>query len=99
MAGVPLAITLLLLAAFLVLLHLRYRAGLSERRMKRMMIHYGLDPEIADGQTIITEVRRRCRKCQFDAHCERWLAGKEAGNGSFCPNARVFQELTRPGHA
>ena len=98
MTDVSIAITMVVVAVVLVAWFLRYKAGSSERRMKRMMQHYGLDPASAsqgDVETIIREVRRRCRKCQFEGHCERWLAGKESGTSGFCPNARVFEELTR----
>jgi len=95
---VGIAIVLLIVAAALVAWFLKYKAGSSERRMRRMMLHFGLDPEIAaqgDSESIVREVRRRCRKCQFEGHCERWLDGKESGNGSFCPNSRIFEELAR----
>jgi len=95
---VRLALVLVLAAIVLVVSFLRYKSGASERRMMRMMLHYGLDPEIArkgDTETIIKEVRRRCLRCQSEGHCERWLEGKEAGGSDFCPNAKVFEELAR----
>ena len=95
-----LALVLLLVAVVLVVWFLRYKAGGSERRMMRMMQHYGLDPEIArkrDPESIVKEIRSRCRRCQSEGHCERWLEGKEAGGSGFCPNAEVFEALARSG--
>ena len=98
MTNASIAVIMILVAAVLVVLFLRYKSGSSERRMMRMMHHYGLDPQIArQGETeaIIKEVRRRCHKCQSEGPCERWLDGKEGGDSSFCPNARIFEELSR----
>jgi len=92
------AIAMVIAAVALVAWFLRYKSRASERRMMRMMQHFGLDPQIArqgDTESIIREIRRRCSKCQVEGHCERWLDGKEKGDGSFCPNARVFEELAR----
>ena len=100
MATVSIAVIMVIVAIALVAWFLWYKAGSSERRMMRMMQHYGLDPQLAkqgDAETIIREVRRRCRKCQFEGHCVRWLDGKEVGTSEFCPNARVFEELARTG--
>ena len=83
-------------ACVLVILFKRYKAAASERRMKEMLKNSGLDPEIITHGTteiIIKEVRSRCRKCQAEDVCERWLAGKEVGDNDFCPNAGVFQML------
>jgi hypothetical protein len=74
----------------------RYMAAASERRMMSMMKRAGLDPEIGkhgDTEAIIKEVR--CRRCQSEDLCERWLAREEKGGNIFCPNARVFDMLTR----
>ncbi len=76
----------------------RYMAAASERRMMSMLQCAGLDPEIAtQGETeaIIKDIRRRCRRCPSEAFCDRWLAGEEKGGNTFCPNARVFDMLTR----
>ncbi len=102
MTDASIAIFMVLVAVLLVAWFLRYKSGSSERRMMRMMQHYGLDPQIArqgDAEAIIKEVRRRCNKCQSEGYCERWLDGKEGGDSGFCPNARVFEELTRMGQA
>jgi hypothetical protein len=75
----------------------RYLGASSEGRMLRMLMRAGVDPEIAargDKQAIIEDIRSRCRKCQAEALCERWLAGKVEGENTFCPNARIFGALT-----
>lgn len=75
----------------------RYLRGSSEKRMVRMLTRAGVDPGIAargDKRAIIEDVRRRCRKCQAEDQCERWLDGKAAGENTFCPNARIFRTLT-----
>jgi len=76
----------------------RYMASASERRMMSMLLSAGVDPEIArqgDTETIMNEVRRRCRRCESEGLCERWLAGEEKGENVFCPNAQVFESLGR----
>jgi hypothetical protein len=95
---VVLAAGLLLAAALLVAWYLRYKAARSESRMMSMLQRIGLDPELAaqaDTETVISEIRRRCRKCQAEDVCERWLEGKLEGSNSFCPNRRVFEELAK----
>jgi len=90
------AIILLLIAAALVTWYLRYKAGSSERRMKLMMQHAGLDPEkveSGEAEAVIRELRRQCRRCQSEDLCERWLAGKESGAIDFCPNVEIFRDL------
>ncbi len=80
-----------------------YINATSEWRMMHMLERAGLDPEIAtsgDTEAIIREVRSRCRKCQTEDLCERWLAGEEKGENTFCPNANIFRSLARTaGHA
>ena len=98
MFDISIAVILVVVAAVLVTWFLKYKAGTSEIRMMRMLQCAGLDPEFArqaDTETIIGEVRRRCRKCQSEDLCERWLAGREEGSNIFCPNAQVFEELKR----
>jgi hypothetical protein len=80
----------------LVLAIRRYMAYLSERRMLRMLECVGLDPAIAwkdDTQAMMKEVRQRCRSCATESVCEKWLAGIEGGENTFCPNAKVFAAL------
>ena len=98
MTDVNIAFILVIAAIVLVVWFLNYKTGSSEKRMLRMLQSAGLDPEIAiqgDTESIIREVRRRCRKCQAEDLCERWLAGLEEGDNYFCPNAQVFEELKR----
>ena len=98
MSDISIAIILVIVAAALVFLFLRYKASSSERRMIRMMQHIGLDPEIVtqgDSDSIIKEVRRRCRRCQSEGQCELWLASTDDKADVFCPNAEVFEELKR----
>lgn len=81
--------------ALIVWIRRRMRTA-SERRMMRMLKRAGLDPKIVthpDIETAFKEVRRRCRKCQVERFCERWLAGEKKGGPGFCPNAHVFAYL------
>ena len=102
MVDIGITVILAAVAIGLVVVFLKYKSGTSERRMRQMLQRVGLDPEIAtqpDSESIIREVRRRCRKCQTEDICERWLAGEEGGDNVFCPNAQVFEELQRASHA
>ena len=76
----------------------------SERRMVSMLKRVGLGSAIAEkgeSDTIVKysikaamkEVRQRCRACPTVDLCERWLAGHEDCDNSFCPNAGLFNEL------
>ena len=91
--------TAIALVAVVIALFFGYRRYLqrnSERRMLGMLTSLGLDPTIAssgDIETIMGEVRDRCRQCQSEDKCERWLKGEEGGDASFCPNHRVFEIL------
>lgn len=85
-------------ALVLVLAYRGYLVRGSERRMRSMLSAVGLDPEIAasgDLETIMKDVRYRCRQCSTEAACERWLAGEEEGDADFCPNQRVFEILRK----
>jgi hypothetical protein len=77
----------------------RNSGAASERRMMGMLKRAGVDPEVATGSdatAIIKEVRRRCRRCESEDLCDRWLEGKVVkGGNSFCPNARIFRNLAR----
>ena len=93
---ISIAIILVVLAAALVSVFLKYKAAGSERRMMRMMKRVGLNPEIArqgDTETIVREIRRQCRKCQAEDPCEQWLEGEIEGDNAFCPNTPVFKIL------
>ena len=90
------AIALVVIAAVLVTLFLKYKAGSSERRMMDMMRSAGLDPELArygDHEAIISAARGQCRRCQSEDLCERWLRGEVAGENEFCPNRQLFTYL------
>lgn len=79
-----------------------YLANGSERRMRSMLESVGLDPAIAASNeipTIMREVRQRCRTCNAEGVCERWLEGKEKRSNDFCPNAQVFEVLRKYEHA
>jgi len=98
MFEIGIAIALVVIAAALVALFLKYKAGASERRMMEMMRSVGLDPDIArygDHEAIISAVRRQCRRCQSEDLCERWLAGEETGDNDFCPNRQIFSYLEK----
>jgi len=94
-------ITAIIMAGATVALFVTFRkyvAAASERRMLTMLESVGLDPAIASSgntEAIMKEVRQRCRTCETEAVCERWLAGDEHGNNVFCPNAKVFDALKR----
>ena len=79
-----------------------YLATNSERRMRAMLESAGLDPEIAaSGEipTIMQEVRQRCRSCNSEDVCERWLKGDKEDPNDFCPNAKVFEMLNKHSEA
>lgn len=76
----------------------------SERRLVGMLKRVGLDSAIASSSapdTVIgcvieasmQEIRKQCRACSTVDECERWLADKEDGDNSFCPNAKVLKAL------
>lgn len=74
-----------------------YLTASSERRMRKMLESVGVDPKLAssrDADLIMAEVRGRCRQCQSEDVCERWLRGEESGGNDFCPNHRIFELLT-----
>lgn len=76
----------------------KYKGAVSERRMQRMLKRAGVDREVAmqgDTESIIKDIRSRCQKCMAEDLCERWLAGEVKGENTFCPNAQVFNLLTR----
>lgn len=92
------AIAMVAVAVAMVFAFRRYLAVNSERRMRKMLESVGVDPAIAaSGEipTIMKEVRQRCRTCNSESVCERWLAGDEKGDNAFCPNAEVFEVLKK----
>ncbi len=92
------AVLMIAVTVGLVITWRRYQAKNSERRMLTMLESVGLDPAIAssgDLNAIMHEVRERCRHCQSEDVCERWLKGEEEGENYFCPNSRVFEILSK----
>lgn len=92
-------IALVMVAVIVALLvwFVRDQGANSERRMMRMLMRAGVDPDIAargDKEAIIKDIRSRCGKCRAEDLCERWLAGKVEGENAFCPNAQIFSALT-----
>jgi len=96
--NIPIALAMLAVSAILIFLFLRFKANGSEKRMTRMMKQKGLNIETTrlDApvlKDIIHDVRARCRKCQSEDYCERWLSGEVEGENTFCPNVKVFLQL------
>ena len=90
------ATILVVVAITFVAWFLRYKASNSERRMVKMLQSAGVDPQVitdGDHEEIMRSVRKRCRKCEAEDVCERWLAGNYAEDNLFCPNARIFRSL------
>jgi hypothetical protein len=102
MTQIIVAIAMAGIAIILFYAYRKYLAVNSERRMHEMLQSVGLDPDIAasgDAETIIQEVRQRCRSCTTEGVCERWLSGDEEGDNDFCPNSMVFETLKKYGDA
>lgn len=98
MTDFSIAISMVAVAGGLVGWFLWYKAHTSERRMVQMIERCGLSSDIAKQRgyaTAIGPARRRCRNCQSEGVCERWLEGQVAGENDFCPNAQVFEQLKR----
>jgi hypothetical protein len=91
------AAAVMVVAAFiLATAYQRYLRKNSERRMLGMLKSTGLDPTIAtsgDIELTMKVARTRCRHCNAEDKCERWLQGREEGSNAFCPNHRVFDAL------
>ena len=95
------AIALIAVAATAVAWFLRYKAHASDRRLVGMLKHAGVNPAITesnDAAAIIREIRRRCRRCQSEDVCQRWLAGGRVGGNDFCPNAQALELLAHAVH-
>ncbi len=95
---IGLAIFMLAVGGFLLVWFWRYRAAGSRRRMTQMLTRAGVASEVisrGDVEAIIKDVRRRCRVCNSEDLCERWLAGKVEGENDFCPNAQIFDGLAK----
>ena len=92
------ALVMIVVSVALIVWFFKYTAAASGRRMIRMLARAGVDPEVArsgDTEAIMRDVQSRCRRCQSEALCERWLAGKVEADNSFCPNAQIFRSLTK----
>ena len=92
------ALFMVAVSVALIVWFFKYTAAASGRRMVRMLTRAGVDPEVArsgDTEAIMLDVQSRCRRCQSEALCDRWLAGKAEGDNSFCPNAQIFRSLTK----
>jgi Family of unknown function (DUF6455) len=96
LSEIGIAAVMLVAAATLFAAFAGYFSASSENRMLRMLA--GTDARLLtrdDAEASIEDARLRCRKCRAEDLCERWLAGKVAGDNSFCPNARIFRALAR----
>ena len=92
------AVVMVAVSVALIVWFVKYTAAASGRRMLRMLTRAGVDPEVArsgDTEAIMRDVQSRCRRCQSEALCDRWLAGTAEGDNSFCPNAQIFRSLTK----
>jgi hypothetical protein len=91
------AVASMVIVTFVLIFAYRsYLSANSERRMLSMIESLGLDPAIAsssDLETVMGEVRQRCRNCKSEDVCERWLTCNEKGDNDFCPNAKTFEGL------
>jgi hypothetical protein len=100
MLEISVAVIMLIVSVAMLVWFNRYLAAASTDRMTDMMGRYGLDPGIGTYgdpriEAIMKEVRQRCRKCQAEDVCERWLLGEVKGRNSFCPNEHIFRILAR----
>ena len=90
------AIFMVAVSIALVVWFSRDLAAASGRRMRNMLAHAGVDPEVARrGDAMMRDVRSRCSKCRSEDLCDRWLAGGVEGDNGFCPNAEIFRGLAR----
>ncbi len=92
------AIAMVIVTGALFSAYRSYLAANSERRMLSMIDSIGLDPAIAsssDLETIMSEVRQRCRSCTSEDVCERWLTCNEKSDNDFCPNSKAFEVLEK----
>jgi uncharacterized protein YneF (UPF0154 family) len=94
------AVLMVVLAVGLFFAWRRYLRRNSERRMRAMLEAVGLKPSLASSghvEAIMKEVRARCRTCNAEDVCERWLASDARGDNDFCPNAHIFELLGEHG--
>ena len=102
LSDVGTAILLVFVATALFVWFCKQLEAASRSRLRRMMAHYGLDPDKlanSDAGTGLDmhAVRSRCRRCPVENVCKRWLAGEIAGDNSFCPNAKLFADAVKTG--
>src|SRR3990167_1272728 len=74
MFDIGVALVMVAVVVALLLWFARYMGASSERRMTRMLMRAGVDPDIVargDKKAIIEDIRSRCRKCQAEDLCER----------------------------
>lgn len=83
------------LALFLVWRYVQYKRAGSDRRLAAMLVWAGVSPAVTAGESnaVMKNLRRRCRRCQKEGVCERWLAGELRGGNEFCPNAPTMAAL------
>jgi len=77
-----------------------YLRARSAERMRDMMLRLALNPEVGSDcalniSQVMADVRKRCRRCQAEDVCERWLNGELRGPNTFCPNRRIFKALMK----
>lgn len=91
----------LVCAVVVGVLWLRARdAKASTRRREAMMKRIDFNPKLLSlhdplTRTVGGQVRRQCAKCTHEDYCERWLAGAIKGSNGFCPNAKMFEKLSK----
>lgn len=89
---------MLVIAVAMVLGYRYYLRASADRRMRSMLEAIGIDPELVDNEdvdTTIAEMRDRCRHCNAEDVCERWLSGADGDGNDFCPNQELFGLLRR----
>ncbi len=92
------AIIMVVLAVGVIVWFKRSELASTVRRMHGMMTRVGLDPGLDEGgdakaTAVMKELRRRCGRCRREDFCDRWLAGEEMGENTFCRNASIFRML------
>ncbi len=98
MSQIVAAVGMTIVVVMLIFTYGRYLAVSSERRMLTMLDSIGLDPDIASNselESIMSDVRKRCKSCTTEDVCERWLTCNEKRDNDFCPNSKVFEALKK----
>lgn len=69
---------------------LRQRTELMDEMMDKRGVDL-LEAIRVDGGLAFIEARAKCRYCEHEEICRRWLAGEgRRGPEDFCPNAAFF---------